>query len=85
MVYMNGLSSEQCGSGIVLLCVSGLHMCWNLCAKTFWLLHQEALTSESSRPTQAARWWQRTGAIVGMSVSAALVLGLAAGAVAYSL
>ncbi|CAL5228137.1 g11216 [Coccomyxa viridis] len=46
---------------------------------------KEALTSESSRPTQAARWWQRTGAIVGMSVSAALVLGLAAGAVAYSL
>ena len=60
-------------------------MCEPLRLDSFLVLQQEGLSSESSGPAQAARWWQRTGAIVGMSVSAALVLGLAAGAVAYSL
>ena len=49
---------------------------------------QEALDSEGSQAggdAHAARWWQRTGAVVGMSVSAALIMGLAIGAVAYSL
>ena len=57
----------------------------NICT---WVLQEEALSLEGSMPAQparAARWWQRTGAIVGMSVSAALVMGLAIGAVAYSL
>jgi len=51
-------------------------------------MQEEALSSEEKRaakPGPSARWWQKTGAIVGMSVSAALILGLAIGAVAYSL
>ena len=53
-----------------------------------WVMQEEALSSEEERaakPGPSARWWQKTGAIVGMSVSAALILGLAIGAVAYSL
>ena len=41
--------------------------------------------SQAGGDTYAARWWQHTGAVVGMSVSAALIMGLAIGAVAYSL
>ncbi len=45
----------------------------------------DAADSAGAPAAQAARWWQRTGTIVGMSVSAALILGLAIGAVAYSM
>ena len=48
-------------------------------------MQEDALDTAGSTGARAARWWQRTGAIVGMSVSAALVLGLAVGAVAYSM
>ena len=41
--------------------------------------------SQAGGDAHAARWWQHTGAIVGTSVSAALIMGLAIGAVAYSL
>lgn len=65
-----------------------LHTSLQHCKESIRVLQQEALSSEGSgpaQPAQAAQWWQTTGGIVGMSVSAALVLGLGAGAVAYSL
>jgi hypothetical protein len=49
------------------------------------MVQEDAVDAAGSTGARAARWWQRTGAIVGMSVSAALVLGLAIGAVAYSM
>lgn len=45
----------------------------------------DSVGSAAGGAAHAARWWQRTGAVVGMSVSAALIMGLATGAVAYSL
>ena len=52
-----------------------------------WLAQEEDLGSRgggAAQPAQAAQWWKGMGAIVGFSVSAALIMGLAIGAVAYS-
>ena len=70
------------------LYMSGRHLRHHQPTDGLLVLQHETLSLEGSgpaQPAQAARWWERTGAIVGMSVSAALVLGLAVGAVAYSL